>query len=104
MLREKLQFELLKKLAIIHYSAQCCSEKKKESRMTLFSVIAAGFEPATVCLEGRCSIQLSYATFYKVLYCADDMINNYSADFVKRGAKIVHLFFITTTISEKIKY
>jgi site-specific DNA recombinase len=25
-------------------------------------VIAAGFEPATVCLEGRCSIQLSYAT------------------------------------------
>ena len=28
----------------------------------LFDVIAAGFEPATVCLEGRCSIQLSYAT------------------------------------------
>ena len=25
-------------------------------------VMAAGFEPATVCLEGRCSIQLSYAT------------------------------------------
>ena len=25
-------------------------------------VIAPGFEPATVCLEGRCSIQLSYAT------------------------------------------
>ncbi len=24
--------------------------------------MAAGFEPATVCLEGRCSIQLSYAT------------------------------------------
>ena len=23
-------------------------------------VMAAGFEPATVCLEGRCSIQLSY--------------------------------------------
>ena len=22
---------------------------------------AAGFEPATLCLEGRCSIQLSYA-------------------------------------------
>ena len=30
-------------------------------------VMAAGFEPATVCLEGRCSIQLSYATkCYKV--------------------------------------
>ena len=27
-------------------------------------VIALGFEPRTVCLEGRCSIQLSYATFY----------------------------------------
>gem|GEM_PF-6876983 len=26
-------------------------------------VIALGFEPRTVCLEGRCSIQLSYATF-----------------------------------------
>ncbi len=25
-------------------------------------VIAPGFEPGTVCLEGRCSIQLSYAT------------------------------------------
>ncbi len=28
----------------------------------VLDVIAAGFEPATVCLEGRCSIQLSYAT------------------------------------------
>ena len=25
-------------------------------------VIALGFEPRTACLEGRCSIQLSYAT------------------------------------------
>ena len=31
------------------------------------SVIATGFEPVTVCLEGRCSIQLSYATI--ILIC-----------------------------------
>ena len=29
-------------------------------------VIAPGFEPGTVCLEGRCSIQLSYATLWRV--------------------------------------
>ena len=27
----------------------------------LIDVSAKGFEPLTVCLEGRCSIQLSYA-------------------------------------------
>jgi hypothetical protein len=27
----------------------------------VFMVGAAGLEPATTCLEGRCSIQLSYA-------------------------------------------
>ena len=31
-------------------------------RVIVFDVIAPGFEPGTVCLEGRCSIQLSYAT------------------------------------------
>ncbi len=30
-------------------------------------VIAVGFEPTTACLEGRCSIQLSYATFFAFL-------------------------------------
>ena len=32
------------------------------SSNNLKNVIAIGFEPMTVCLEGRCSIQLSYAT------------------------------------------
>ena len=36
--------------------------KIKNPCKTRAFVIAAGFEPATVCLEGRCSIQLSYAT------------------------------------------
>jgi len=27
-------------------------------------VIPSGFEPETYCLEGSCSIQLSYGTFY----------------------------------------
>lgn len=35
-----------------------------------FKVIAPGFEPGTVCLEGRCSIQLSYATI--ILYVVTD--------------------------------
>ena len=30
------------------------------------SVITPGFEPGTVCLEGRCSIQLSYVTILAV--------------------------------------
>ena len=35
-----------------------------------FVVIAPGFEPGTACLEGRCSIQLSYATLiaYHIKY------------------------------------
>ena len=31
-------------------------------RVCIYSVMAEGFEPSTACLEGRCSIQLSYAT------------------------------------------
>ena len=37
------------------------------STTEFFLVIAPGFEPGTVCLEGRCSIQLSYAT----IWCAN---------------------------------
>ena len=31
------------------------------------TVIAEGFEPSTASLEGRCSIQLSYATIFIVI-------------------------------------
>ena len=39
--------------------------KKPQKYWGFGVVIAAGFEPATVCLEGRCSIQLSYATLFR---------------------------------------
>ena len=51
------QFKITKKASTIF------REANKE-------VIAIGLEPMTVCLEGRCSIQLSYATivsFYNTL-------------------------------------
>ncbi len=38
-------------------------KKIKKAGKTSFLVIPAGFEPATVRLEGECSIQLSYETF-----------------------------------------
>lgn len=31
-------------------------------------MIPAGFEPATVRLEGECSIQLSYGTLFQLFY------------------------------------
>ena len=40
------------------------SQTRRDDRTTLHpaAVITTGFEPVTVCLEGRCSSQLSYVT------------------------------------------
>ena len=50
----------------VRFGKQAClamkNRKPRLLRQSGLFVIAAGFEPATVCLEGRCSIQLSYAT------------------------------------------
>ena len=35
--------------------------KEEEQGVQVLMVGAAGLEPATLCLEGRCSIHLSYA-------------------------------------------
>ncbi len=44
------------------------SANKKSWHYTgiFYFVIETGFEPVTVCLEGRCSIQLSYSTIFKL--------------------------------------
>ena len=39
------------------------SEQLKNKGLWHGGVIPSGLEPETVCLEGRCSIQLSYGTF-----------------------------------------
>ena len=38
------------------------TKQKSHSIWVAFDVNAEGFEPSTACLEGRCSIQLSYAS------------------------------------------
>jgi hypothetical protein len=45
-----------------------------------FKVIPEGFEPSTYCLEGSCSIQLSYGTIKKKLH--------FSSDFFKEPIKL----------------
>ena len=50
---------------MLNFSRCDRTKNGKSIQMNQFSdlVIAEGFEPSTACLEGRCSIQLSYATF-----------------------------------------
>ncbi|GEM_PF-3654921 len=57
-----------KKFKIFYENKSCrsiCMKVIKTKNLTIkivrFFVSAKGFEPLTVCLEGRCSIQLSYA-------------------------------------------
>jgi hypothetical protein len=40
------------------------AKKKSNSFEVAFFVIPSGFEPETYCLEGSCSIQLSYETIF----------------------------------------
>ena len=65
---------------IKHMFANCLQIKKSQKRETsetpVILVIATGFEPVTVCLEGRCSIQLSYATILTFLKCACEVTKN----------------------------
>ena len=58
-------------------TALSCCIKKSLPKMRDYIVIRIGFEPMTYCLEGSCSIQLSYRTewaanvqfFYLFLSC-----------------------------------
>ncbi len=40
------------------------TKKTCETQVLVISVIRSGFEPETYCLEGSCSIQLSYRTIF----------------------------------------
>ena len=47
----------------VHFQQQ---KKGQPFGSPLLMVMALGFEPRTACLEGRCSIQLSYATIFQM--------------------------------------
>ena len=51
-------------------SDKITKSKQKVTLHGILMVVPAGFEPATHCLEGSCSIQLSYGTYisYNNLY------------------------------------
>ncbi len=51
----------------VYVTADIGKTKKLTIKIVSFFVSAKGFEPLTVCLEGRCSIQLSYAPLNVIL-------------------------------------
>ena len=52
-------------ISSIHGAFQGFKKKDKPKKIDLSHTVSAeGFEPSTACLEGRCSIQLSYAPFF----------------------------------------
>ena len=54
------------KTRLIHnwWGGKSSKKQKNPLKSVGLSVNAEGFEPSTACLEGRCSIQLSYASIY----------------------------------------
>ncbi len=56
---------ILAKISSINRAYSSLKKKDKSNKLDLsFKVIPEGFEPSTYCLEGSCSIQLSYGTIF----------------------------------------